>query len=273
MKIICFLAFFASSFLSWSQYIYGSISSGYQLNSKLDQAPSYMVNTFHQVTLPWLWGQENYAFKSSSLAELHFGHMLSPRIGYELSGAYLKPMAIADNPDFGQKMLSGDFYQAAAKLVVAIPIKEFELYTKLGLNIANGRITYLQTIEDGNFNSFGVAEALLNYTYKSPLSFGFNGAVGVNVPITKKCSFFTELRLTSQTLTPKSGKISQFTLDGSDLTMNLDPYYAQIAFGDESEWLYYNSDDLSQAQKLYKRSYALGGFGCSVGLRVVLWAK
>jgi hypothetical protein len=271
MKSICFLACFASSFFSWSQYIYGSISSGYQLNSKIDQAPSYLVNTFHQVTLPWLWSQENFAFKSSTLAELHFGHMLTPRIGYELTGAYLKPMAVANNPDFGQKIMTGDFYQAAAKLVVAIPIKEFELYTKLGLNIANGRIAYLQTIEDGNFNAFGIAEAVLNYTYKSPLSFGFNGAVGVNVPITKKCSFFTELRMTSQTLTPKSGQISQYTLDGSDLTTNLDPYYAQIAFGDESEWLYYNADDVSQAQKLYKRSYALGGFGCSVGVRVVLW--
>ena len=78
MKIFCFLACFLSSFFSWSQYIYGSISSGYQLNSKIDQAPSYLVNTIHQVTLPWLWRQENYAFKSSALAELHFGHMLTP---------------------------------------------------------------------------------------------------------------------------------------------------------------------------------------------------
>ncbi|MEY5002163.1 MAG: hypothetical protein RLZZ211_2199 [Bacteroidota bacterium] len=270
MKFLYVVLICLSSLKVGAQYIYGSISSGYQLNSKIDQAPSYLVNTIQQVTLPWLWGQENYAFKSSSLAELHLGHMLTPSVGYELTGAYLKPMAIADNPDFGQKMLSGDFYQAAAKLVVAIPIKEFELYTKLGLNIANGRITYLQTIEDGNFNSFGVAEALLNYTYQSPVSFGFNGAVGVNVPLNKKCSFFTELRFTSQSLTPKSGQVSQYTLNGSDLTANLYPYYAQIAFGDESEWLNYTSDDLSQAQKLYKRSYALGGYSCNVGVRVVL---
>ena len=57
----------------------------------------------------------------------------------------------------------------------------------------------------------------------------------------------------------------------SIIPTNLDPYYAQIAFGDESEWQNWNADDVSQAQKLYKRSYALGGFGCSVGLRVVLW--
>ncbi|TAF87218.1 MAG: hypothetical protein EAZ48_04070 [Flavobacteriia bacterium] len=271
MKFLYAMLLCLSTLKVEAQYIYGSISSGYQLNSKIDQAPSYLVNTIHQVTLPWLCGQENFAFKSSSLAELHFGHMLTPRIGYELTGAYLKPMAVDNNAYFGQKMLSGDFYQAAAKLVVAIPIKEFELYTKLGLNIANGRITYLQTIADGNFNSFGVAEALLNYTYQSPVSFGFNGAVGVNVPLNKKCSFFTELRFTSQSLTPKSGQVSQYTLNGSDLTANLYPYYAQIAFGDESEWLNYTSDDLSQAQKLYKRSYALGGFGCIVGLRVVLW--
>lgn len=260
-----------SSLHARAQYLYGSISSGYQLNSKFDQAPSYLVNTFHQVTLPWLWSQENFAFKSSSLAELHFGHMLTPRIGYELTGAYLKPMAIADNPIYGQKIMSGDFYQAAAKLVLAIPYKKFDLYTKIGFNIANGRIAYLQTIEDGNFNSLGIAESLLSYIYQSPVSFGFNGTVGINLPISKKCSFFSELRFTSQTLTPKSGQISQYTLDGSDLTTNLDPYYAQIAFGDESEWLYYNSDDVSQAQKLYKRSYALGGYACIVGVRVVLW--
>jgi hypothetical protein len=41
----------------------------------------------------------------------------------------------------------------------------------------------------------------------------------------------------------------------------------QIAFGTESEWLNYNSADNSKPQKLYARSYALGGLDFTVGLK------
>ena len=275
MKSILFLAIITLSHFSCSQNIYGSISGGYLLNSNHDQSPSYIVNTYHQISLPWFWRQENYSFKNSVHADLSFGHMVTENIGYEISGSYLKPISVSDNSDFGKRIMAGDFFQTSGKIILSIPMKKFDFYTKLGLNMANGKMTYLQTIEDGNINSSGISEASLEYEYRSPLSFGFNGAIGMNVPISKKMSFFTEFSFLSQGFSPKNGKMIGYSINGTDQLANndYDPYYSQIEFGDDSEWYYWSSDDKSQPQKLYKHSYSLGGYGLTVGLKFILWTK
>jgi hypothetical protein len=63
--------------------------------------------------------------------------------------------------------------------------------------------------------------------------------------------------------------MTSFSYNGTDVLANneFQPYYAQIAFGTESEWLNYNSADNSKPQKLYARSYALGGLDFTVGLK------
>lgn len=263
------------SLISWSQQIYGSLSSGFLLNSSKDQAPSYIVNTIHQISLPWFWRPENYAFQNSVHTDLNFGHQLTEQIGYELSFSYLKPNSVSENLSYGQKIMSGDFFQSAAKLLLTVPLKRIDLYTKIGLNAVNGKMTYQQTIEDGNFNSLGTATASLTYTYTSPISFGFNGAIGVNIPISKKFSFFSEVRYIHQAFTPKNGQMTGFIYNGTDLIANNDfpTYYALIEFGKESEWQNYNSGDNSKPQKLYEHSYALGGLDFTAGLRFVLWRK
>jgi hypothetical protein len=275
MKNILLFLTLSTSLFSKAQHIYGSISGGYLLNASNNQAPSYIVNTYHQISLPWFWRQENYAFKNSLHTDLNFGHLITEQIGYELSFSYLKPNSVSDNFSFGQKIMSGAFFQSAAKLILSVPLKKFDLYAKLGLNIVKGNMSYLQTIEDGNFNSLGTSTASLTYTYTSPVSLGYNGAIGVNVPVSKRFSFFTEVRYFNQTFSPKMGKMTSFSYNGSDLLANNDfqPYYAQIEFGSESEWLNYNSTDNSKPQKLYARSYALGGLDFTVGLKYLLWSR
>ena len=171
--------------------------------------------------------------------------------------------------------MTGSFIQTSGKIIVSIPMKKFDIYTKLGLNMATGKMTYLQTIEDGNFNSSGISEASLEYEYKGPLFLGFNGALGMNVPISKKLSFFSELVFFNQVFSPKNGKMIGYSINGTDqLAQNdYDPYYSEIEFGDDSEWYYWNSDDTSQSQKLYKHSYSLGGYGLTVGFKFILWKK
>lgn len=275
MKILFTFFTLSMSLISWSQQIYGSLSSGFLLNSNNNQSPSYIVNTIHQVSLPWFWRPENYAFNNSVHTDLNFGHQLTEQIGYELSFSYLKPNSVSENMSYGQKIMSGDFFQSAAKLMLTFPLKRIDLYTKIGINTVKGKMTYLQTIEDGNFNSLGTATASLTYTYSSPISIGFNGAIGVNVPFSKKFSFFSEVRYIHQAFTPKKGKMTGYIYNGSDLIANNDfpTYYAFIEFGKESEWQNYNSGDNSKPQKLYEHSYALGGLDFTAGLRYVLWSK
>lgn len=174
----------------------------------------------------------------------------------------------------GRRKMTGNFYLTSAKVVLSIPLKKFEIYTKLGVNMVSGKMTYQQTLTD-NYSASGITEASLEYEYKSPLSLGFNGAFGFNVPVTKKISFFTEVRFLSQDFSPKSGKMIGYSINGTDLLANnnYDPYYSQIEFGDNAEWYYWNSDDKTQAQKLYKRNYSLGGYGLAIGFKFVLWTK
>ena len=275
MKTILLFLTLSASLSSWSQHIYGSISSGYLLNANIDQEPSYIVNTSHQISLPWFWRQENYAFKNSLHTDLNFGHLITDQIGYELSFSYLKPNSVSDNFGYGQKIMSGAFFQSAAKLILSVPLKKFDLYAKVGLNIVKGKMSYLQTIEDGNFNSLGTSTASMTYAYTSPASIGLNSAIGINVPVSKQLSFFTEVRYIKQTFSPTNGKMSAYSYNSSDLfTYNdFQPYDAQIAFGTESEWQNYTSTDNSKPQKLYARSYALGGLDFTVGLKYQLWSK
>ena len=123
MKNILLFLTLGTSLFSRAQHIYGSISGGYLLNAGNDQAPSYIVNTYHQISLPWFWRQENYAFKNSLHTDLNFGHLITEQIGYELSFSYLKPNSVSDNFSYGQKIMSGAFFQSAAKLIFLSPLQ------------------------------------------------------------------------------------------------------------------------------------------------------
>lgn len=74
---------------------------------------------------------------------------------------------------------------------------------------------------------------------------------------------------------PTLGKMVEFTSDGIDViaNVNVEPYYSEIEFGEVSEWQYWSAEDKSQPQKLYSRSYSLGGLGLTLGVRFVLWKK
>ena len=261
------------SLFSWSQQIYGSLSGGYLFSSQIEQPPSYIVNTIHQISYPWYWREENFAFKSAMRADLSFGHMITDNIGYELTGSYLKPQSVSDNSDYGKRILSGDFFQSSLKIVLNIPFKKFDLYSKVGLNLAFGKIKYFQSLDNIPTTS-QVGESILIYEYNESVSLGFNAALGINFHLNRRFSIFSELIFVSQTYSPKKGQIVKFFDDTNPVIISgYKPYNSQIEFGKESEWYYFTSADNSVPQKLYKRSYALGGYGLTIGIKFIIWTK
>lgn len=275
MKFLLFIALSITSFPSWSQHIYGSVSGGYLYNSFDNQSPSYIVNTYQQVVSPWFWRQENYSFQNILHADMHFGHMFTKNMGYELSGSYVKPMDLTDNSENIKRIMKGNFFQASLKVVLSVPMEKFDVYTKIGLNLAGGKMNYSQRFKDPNASSSENSEEILEYAYRDPFSLGFNGTLGMNFPISKRVSIFTEMNFIQQLFTPKQGKIVKNTSNGKDLLANSNPtpYYSQIEFGNESEWYNYTSTNTSQAQKLYKRAYSIGGYGLTIGVKFILWQK
>jgi hypothetical protein len=274
MRCLLFLITIGLPLFSSAQSFYGSFSGGYVFYSRIDQPPSYFVNSYHQVTSPWFWQLESFDFQDGFHADVTLGQMLTKNVGYELSGSYLKPLSVDNNSSVGDRILSGQFVQTAAKVVVSIPYKRFDFYAKVGINVAMGKMQFHQSFKHDGSSSLSFSEATLVYEYQHGVSLGFTGSLGMNFPVSKRFSVFSEITFNNQVYSPKSGKMIEFTADGVDQLAYLnEPYFSEIDFGEESEWQYYNSDDKTQPQKLYSRGFSLGGIGLTVGMRFVLWEK
>lgn len=259
------------SLISHSQSIYGSISSTYSIIPQNNQQPaSEIINTYHHISLPGFLRYENYSFKQVSQTALSFGHLFKNKFGYELSGAYLKPNSVSDNDENMNRTMSGELFQTSAKFIVTIPLESIDVFTKIGLSLATGKLTYTQTMNHNNTN-----EIILVYDYNKNVSMGFNASFGFNFPISKRFSIFSELTFTAQSFSPKKGEMSKFTQEGNDVSswVNNFPYRYQIEFGDEYQWSFFGPDNGINPQKLYRRSYTLGGYGLTIGVKYVLWEK
>ena len=242
--------------------------------SRIDQPPSYLVNSYHQVTSPWFWQLESFDFQDGFHADVTLGQMLTKSLGYELTGSYLKPTTVLDNSDYWTRSLSGEFVQTAAKVVVSTPLKGWEFYAKVGINVAMGKMKFYQSFIYENSPSSGDIDETLVFEYRKGVALGLTGSVGLNFPIYERVSSFVEITFNNQIYSPKSGKMVEYTADGVDQLAYLnEPYFSEIDFGEESEWLYYTSDDKTQPQKLYSRGFSLGGIGFTAGMRFVLWEK
>jgi hypothetical protein len=273
MKLLPFLFMLGMSLVSRSQNIYGSVSNTYYFVQQNDhQAPSQIINSYPLIWYNSLYRTEGYIFKQLNRSELSFGHMLNSNFGYELSLAYLKPTTITDKSENIIRTLKGDFVQGLAKFILNVPLDRFDIYTKIGVNIITGSLKFNQSLDANTAN-----ELLWNYKYYDNFSLGFNASIGLNYRISDRFSLFTELSFLSQSFSPKKGEATRFSISGVNQLNELNefPYFSKIEFGDEYQYEYANPNNTNNdnPQKLYRRSYALGGYGLTIGAKYVLWEK
>ena len=273
MKYLTALITLFIVYVSFGQNMYGSVSGGYQRIIQSSQPSSYIVNTIHQISFPWFTRYEDPSFSQAVNTDLSFGHLITKNIGYELTGSYLKPLTAIEDDGFTERQLSGRFFRASFKVVLSIPIKRFDLYAKLGVDYATGKLYYFQRLYNKGESPLGFDESTLKYEYTSGARFGYNLALGTSFNFSEKLSVFTEIYAIYQSFEPSKGKRIDHTVDGeSQMYYGNDPYSSTIQFGDENN-SYYHSDDMSQPQKLYKRSYSLGGIGITLGVKFLLFVK
>jgi hypothetical protein len=274
MNYVLFLVALILCQVSWAQSIYGAISGGYQRILQEAQPPSYIVNTYHQIVNPWFWRLEDLSFKDAFRTDLSFGHMLTDNIGYELTGSYFKPLTVTEDNGYTEHQLSGQFFRGNAKLVLSVPMKQFDLYSKLGVNYTMGKLVYFQRMYNKGELPLSFDASTLKYEYSNGSVLGYNFALGTSFNVHDRVSLFGEVHAVYQAFEPSKGRRTEQTIDGVDqMQYGDDPYFSQVQFGDESEQYYWNSEDTSEPQKLYKRNYSLGGIGVNVGIQFTLWAK
>jgi hypothetical protein len=274
MKFLLFLNTLILCQFSWGQHIYGSVSVGFQRINQGSQPPSYIVNTYHQISNPWFWRLEDLSFSDAICSDLSFGHMLTYNIGYELSSSYFKPSTVAEDDGYTERQFSGRLLRGSAKFILSLPIKKFDLYSKLGVNYTVGKLFYYQRMYNKGELQLSFDETTLKYEYTGGSKLGYNLALGTSYNFNNWLSLFAEIYAIYQPFEPSKGQRIEQTIDGVDeMQYADDPYFSQVQFGDESEWYYYSSDDKSQPQKLYKRNYSLGGIGINLGIKFIIWSN
>ncbi len=246
----------------WSQHIYGSISGGHQFVVNNEQTPSFMVNTFHQISQPWFLRKENVAFNRVTNFDLSFGYQFKKNIGFEITGSFLKPARYVTSENAIARELSGIFFRINPRFIIGVNLNKIQLYSKLGFIIGCGKITYSQYFMNNT----------LEYEYCGGTSYGFNGYIGISVPINKRLAFFAELQAVSQSFSPKRGKTLVNINDGEDQLANYEfsSYDTQIEFSSTEE-MYLSPPDAYRPQKLYKRNFSLSGYGITIGMKFILW--
>lgn len=275
MKYLPFLVTLLLCKISWSQSFYGSASAGYQYILNQDQAPSILTNSYHQISSPWFWGNQNFEFEHMLTSDVSLGYFFNDHMGIEMSGSYLKPKSLTSFDGLTSKEFLGNFWRVNPKLVLQVPIKSFNFFTKIGGTIGSGKILFRQEFQNDGSLNLTYDEQTMSYEYKEALSFGFSASIGVSKSISKNIELFSEIQLIHHTFSPTKGKMTEYTL--GDINgieeYEYDPYFSEIEFGNESESYHWNSEDTSQPQKLYRRNYSLSGIGISLGIKFTLWSK
>lgn len=275
MKYIFFLSIFVLHQFTWSQKLIGSFSASYHYVLPNEQSPSFIVNSFHQVSNPWFWNLEEYSFKQLFNLDIGLGYEFHNNLGIEITGSYLQPIRLHSNDEFTTRTFEGKFWRINPKISIKVPFKTCAVYSKIGLTIGSGKISYMQHFKNNGDWNLGFNEALLEYEYEGPISLGFNGSIGINKSVSHRIVIFSEIQFTSQSFSPNKGNMVVYKIDANDdlAEHEFEPYHSEIEFGDQSESNMLNPTDKNQAQKLYKHTYSLDGIGISIGVFVTLWEK
>lgn len=274
MKILPFIIALLICQVSWTQNIYGSVSGGYQRVVQESQPPLRIVNSSHTLADPWFTKPVYLSFSEVLRTDLNLGHFLTKNLGYELSGSYLKPLTEITDDGYTNSQLSGRFYQASFKVILSKKINRFDVYAKMGVNFAKGIMYYDQKVYGLDYQVHGRNEARSIYEYSDGAQWGFNSALGFSFNLNHRLSVFSEVYAIYQPFEPERGQMTHLTYDDENMMQyDNDPYSSEIQFVEESNSYYYDIGETSQPEKMYKRSYSLGGIGINLGVKVILFAK
>ena len=266
MKLFGLIFMLSIGLSSFGQSIYGSISGGIQRVISYGAVPYVeMVNNHHSVVVMNRW--ENYSFDHLQHIDLHLGHRVNKKIGYELITSYIKPNTIIDN-GYTDATFSGQFIQLNPKAYWNIKNTEnHSIYMKIGALVTMGKLIYQQ------IQYFGDIPYTLTYEYGGDVALGINAGIGFSTKISKRISLFSEVTYAHQDYSPTYGKQIVAMFGDYDEMPNAVPYFSEMEFGDTQYILNEDIGDGSQPQKYYSRNYSLSGYGITLGITYTLWEK
>ena len=275
MKNLFPLALICAIQLSYGQEIYGSLNAGYQFIQRNEQPPEPIVNTYHQIVHPNFWSWEDFCFQEAYSADVGLGFTHHNGIGFRLTAGYVQPLSHTIENVMTRMRFEGRFFRFSPSIVIQKRVKKAKIVSTFGLQLGLGKAQLTQWHKDFPSSKLGFSEAMINYEYSGECAVGFSGSIGILQIISDRVGITIDVVGRYQSFIPTKGRMMAYEVNGNDLmaTNDWSPYYSEIEFGDDSELMYWSSDDISKPQKLYRKTFSLSGLGLTMGITYVIFGK
>lgn len=188
----------------------------------------------------------NWSFGGGFVPQIGIGSMVNDWLAIELDMAYL----LSNNLRWtsADSQFTRSFHEHARgfllspKVVLNSPeiIPHIRAYSSVGLTFSPGSTIRQQ--EDAT--AINTVKVVVN-EYKTRIALGYNAALGCQYKLTKKLDLFFAME--GMILAPalKSGKITQYTINGTDMLPTFDPAYTSWKFVDNKPYNSVTSDRLT----------------------------
>lgn len=274
MKFLLILLLFTSSFVSWSQTAYGSISSGYQFGVGKQNLEHHSVSDFYEYDT-WPWEKVDLSLGKGAMTNFALGYDFNQHYGFALAGSYLFGTEFSSITSKYQnntieRKLSATMIRINPSIRMCVGENRFRTYADIGFILGIGKVNF-------NFRNYTVDTTRVeyNYIYDGGLSFGASARFGVEYNLSKRFLIYGEFNFISQAYAPEKGYLTKYVVNNIDYTESAQqyPYNSEIIFVEALQ-----SDptvviDLNEPQLSAKHSYPFHSYGFNIGLKFILWTK
>jgi hypothetical protein len=202
---------------------------------------------------------------------VYVGDMISEQVGFELGINYLMGHKyMFENDDAtppGSDNISDEMFARSLRLTPSLRVG-FGTGTIRGYMRGGFAIGVMNTVTDNTTEtatSPGATDVWVeSFVYRGGISFGFSGALGMQIPISDNMSFFAEASDYFVNWSPKEGELTESTLNGSDQLGSMTTDQKQYEFVDEvNQSMNTSSSQPTQQLKFY---FPMSSFGLNIGL-------
>lgn len=206
------------------------------------------------------------------------GYMFNEHIGAELGISYLigaeslstySYTSIDPSNSYGgasESLTSSKMLRIIPSLVISAGGEKIKPYAKFGFVIGKGSVT----IE----NSFQSSSSWDGISFGSEISklsggtaLGLSSALGANIKLSDKMSFFGEINMINMAYAPTNGEIIESTSDGVNVLPLLTTAEIETEFVDSYTINNNNNNPFQPSQEL-KQRLPFGSLGFNVGLKI-----
>jgi len=226
LLLMCYFIFLLQKLEA--QKFYAGINAGYNFGIASQNLSSNVNTTAGQTSNAVVKG----SFGNGLNAGCFGGYWLNSNIGFELQASYTLSRDFKANyvneGIYTQKTdLTATMLKVLPCIIITVGDKKIRPYVKMGMAFrVAGNITSTVNYYDVQLASTTITET----KYTKGFSLGMFSALGASKKLNEKFTFFMEALINVQSWAPNNGDITKYTINGVDMTSNLNVNQRNIQF-------------------------------------------